>query len=318
MSDQQVDRVLNAIEASTGHVPGFRRAHARGIGFHGRFNPTERARALTTAEHFQGGIVPVVVRLSNAGSTPYVPDRRPGRKGLPLGLAIRFDLASGARPTWAAASIPSFPARVPEDFLKLTEAQRADPKSGKPNVARLLAFVATHRHLLPAIKGIGAVKPPQSFATTRFNGLHAYYLVAPDGIRRAFRYRWVPDAGIEEISAQANHDWPPQYLLSEIKQRSAQETIGWNLVFQLAGPDDPVNDVTQQWPDTRETVVAGHLSLGDPHEDQQGVADSVFDPTNVVPGIELSDDPILHFRSRVYGGSYDRRSNETRPEITPE
>jgi len=318
MSDHQVDRVLNAIEASTGHVPGYRRAHARGIGFHGRFNPTERARALTTAEHFQGGIVPVVVRLSNGGSTPYTPDRRRGRRGLPLGLAIRFDLASGLRPTWAAASIPNFPARVPEDFAKFTEAQRADPKSGKPNPARLLAFIATHRHLLPALKAVQGMPPPQSFATTRFNGLHAYYLVAADGRRRAFRYRWVPDAGVEELSEQANHDWPPQYLLSEIKQRAAQETIGWNLVFQLAAPGDPVDDVTVQWPETRETVVAGHLSLGRPHEDQQAVEDSVFDPTNVVSGIELSDDPVLHFRSRVYGGSYDRRTSETVPEIKPE
>lgn len=318
MSDHQVDRVLNAIEASTGHVPSYRRAHARGIGFRGWFNPTERVRPLTTAEHFQGGVVPAVVRLSNSGSTPYAPDRKPGRRGQPLGLAIRFDLRSGGRPTWAAASIPSFPARVPEDFAELTEAQRADPKSGRPSAARLLGFIATHRHLLPAIKGVQGVKPPQSFATTRFNGLHAYYLVAPDGLRRAFRYRWVPDAGVEEISEQANHDWPPQYLLSEIKQRVAQETIGWNLVFQLAAPGDPVDDVTKQWPETRETLVAGHLSLGELHEDQQAVQYSVFDPTNVVPGIELSDDPILHFRSRVYVGSYDRRIRETPPEIKPE
>jgi catalase len=42
-----------------------------------------------------------------------------------------------------------------------------------------------------------------------------------------------------------------------------------------------------------------------------------FDPTNVVSGIELSDDPILHFRSAVYGESYARRIRETRPTIQP-
>jgi catalase len=89
--------------------------------------------------------------------------------------------------------------------------------------------------------------------------------------------------------------------------------VRWRLVFQLAAPGDPTDDVTQQWPDDRPTVVAGTLTLNRLHEDQSAVESLVFDPTNVVPGIELSDDPILHFRSQVYGESYNRRTTERRP-----
>jgi len=39
----------------------------------------------------------------------------------------------------------------------------------------------------------------------------------------------------------------------------------------------------------------------------------VNDPTRVTDGIELSDDPILHIRTYVYGESVRRRSGVERP-----
>jgi catalase len=35
------------------------------------------------------------------------------------------------------------------------------------------------------------------------------------------------------------------------------------------------------------------------------------------PGIEPSDDPVLHLRSEVYWESHRRRCSETRPTIRP-
>ncbi|HEY3608143.1 MAG TPA: catalase [Pseudonocardiaceae bacterium] len=314
MTDDQVQRAVHAMEAYTGTVPGYRRAHARGVYFNARFTPSETVRALTTAEHLQGPAVPTLVRLSNAAGSPYAPDRKPGRHGVVLGLAVRFELASGGYSTWAAASIPNFPARDAEEFIRITTLQRQSPRTGKPAVLPLLAHVATHPHIVPGVRGIGAIKPTASFAATAFNGLHAYYLVAPDGTRRAFRYSWVPDHGAEQLTAKADREWPPQYLISEITQRAK---ASWSLVCTLADPGDPVDDVTKQWPAGRTQVTAGKLVLDAPYPDQAAVENVVFDPTNVVSGIELSDDPILHFRSAVYGESYARRSKEDRPTIQP-
>ncbi len=39
----------------------------------------------------------------------------------------------------------------------------------------------------------------------------------------------------------------------------------------------------------------------------------VNDPTRVTDGIELSDDPILHIRTYVYGESVRRRTGVERP-----
>ncbi|MHA6764933.1 catalase [Streptacidiphilus sp. PAMC 29251] len=312
MSDDQVQRAVDAMEQHTGTVPGYRRAHPRGIHFHAVFTPTAEAGELTTAEHFQGPDVPALVRLSNASGSPYAPDRRSAHRGVTLGLALRFQLASGGVSAWAAANLPNFPARTPEEFIRITELQNA--ATGRPS-PQILAHLATHRHILPGVRGIGSLTPPASFANVRFNGLHAYYLVAPDGTRRAFRYSWEPDAGTQDISAEDARYWPPQYLISEIKQR---EEASWSLVFTLAAPGDPVDDVTQQWPKDRERITAGTLRLGELHEDQASVENLVFDPGNVPPGIELSDDPVLHFRSAVYSESYTRRSQEQRPRIRPE
>jgi catalase len=44
--------------------------------------------------------------------------------------------------------------------------------------------------------------------------------------------------------------------------------------------------------------------VADPEQDGKVV---VFDPTRVVDGIELSDDPILHYRPRAYSASVTRR-----------
>ncbi|WP_033343178.1 catalase [Catenuloplanes japonicus] len=302
-------RAMEAMEKHTATVPGYRRAHPRGVHFHATFTPAPDLAKLTTAEHFAGEPVTALVRLSNASGSPYAPDRKPDGRGATLGLGIRFDLASGGHATWAAASIPAFPARTPREFIQVTKLQ--NPATGKPSPL-ILAHIATHRHILPGIKAIASMPVAASFATTRFNGLHAYFLVAPDGTRRAFRYHWQPDAGIATLGKDEQR--PAQYLVDEILQR---EPASWSLVLTMADPGDPTDDVTAQWPDSRETVVAGSLRLGTAVEDQDAIEATVFDPTGVVPGIELSDDPILRFRSQVYSESFDRRTHEERPPAPP-
>jgi catalase len=312
MERNMIQRVVGALEKHTATAPGYRRAHARGIHYHAEFVPSAEVAGLTTAEHLCATApVPTLVRLSNAAGNPHAPDRPRGRKGAVTGLAVRFDLPSGGHSTWAAASIAGFPARSPDDFIQVVKAQRP---TGKPSPARLLWYGLTHRYAVPALKGLAAVRSPASFATTRYNGLHAYYLVAADGTRRAFRYHWQPEAGVEPLSSPAV---PAQYLVDEIAQRVAAGPVRWRLVFQLADPGDPTDDITRQWPDDRQTVDAGLLTLTRLHEDQAAVANIVFDPANVVPGIELSADPILHFRSQAYGESYRRRTAEAQPATRP-
>jgi catalase len=77
---------------------------------------------------------------------------------------------------------------------------------------------------------------------------------------------------------------------------------------QVAGPGDDPHDVMSVWKGAHE-VVAGHIEVTGPAPDPEtrGCA-VVFDPTRVVDGIELSDDPILRYRPAAYAESVSRRT----------
>jgi catalase len=306
---------IDIIEKVAGTQAGYRRAHARGLALRGTFRAHPEAKARSQAEHLQGGPIPCVVRLSNASGNPCAPDRSDPGSGRVLGLGIRFDLPSGAQASWAGINIPLFPARTPEEFLKLTEAQRPGP-GGKPNLLRLILHILGHLHTLASIKSIKGLKPSGSFATEAYHGLHAYYLIDGQGKRRAFRYHWLPQNPVT-ADAAAIKGRPGQYLLEEIRARLAAAPVAWELVAELAEAGDSLTDPSAAWPQGRQKVPLGRLTLASVHEDQRAAEMLVFDPTGVPPGIGLSEDPILKFRSQAYGVSFERRSREHRSGPAP-
>ena len=57
-----------------------------------------------------------------------------------------------------------------------------------------------------------------------------------------------------------------------------------------------------------ERITVGTLEISAPEPDREtGGEIVVFDPTRVIDGIELSDDPILRVRPLAYSVSVDRR-----------
>lgn len=315
---QRAERLMGLMERNLGYVPGFRRAHSRGVALRGHFTATPAAAELTTAEHLQGDEIAVVVRLSNGAGTPYAVDRTSQTKGAVLGCAVRFELPSGGSAQMGALNIQTFPARKPDDFIGLTAARKQGLPFGLPNPTRFASYLLSHPQVLAGVRAILGAKTTPSFANTRFFGLHAFFAVDAAGNRQAYRYRWLPVAGEEGMTREEHKLYPPQYLVSEIKQRIASGPVAWDLVFQLAEPGDPTDDLTRHWPDSRPLVTVGRLVLDRVHEDQAAVDALVFDPTVVPPGIELSNDPVLHFRSAAYTASKSRRASETKPSITPE
>jgi catalase len=84
------------------------------------------------------------------------------------------------------------------------------------------------------------------------------------------------------------------------------------LLVVIAGEGDPVDDPTVEWPADRERVEVGRLELTGPETERERGGDIlVFDPTRVVDGIELTDDPILRFRPLAYSVSVERRTSDS-------
>ncbi len=296
--------------------PGYRRGHARGLGVRGTFRASSEAKTLTTAEHFQGGAIPCVARFSNASANPCAPDRLSPKEGRTQGLAVKFALPSGKAATWAAINIPVFPARTPAEFMALTEAQ-APKAGGKPSMAKLLWHVIRHLHILVSVKHIKALKPARTYGMETFFGIHTYYLIDAAGNRKAFRYRWAPRLSGSALSPEEAAAQPEQYLMNELRARLGQGPLSWDLIAQFAEPGDSLDDPSVLWPVGRRETILGSLSLDRVHEDQEAIEGMVFDPTGVVAGLGLSEDPILKFRSRVYSESYSRRTSETRTAPAP-
>jgi catalase len=317
-NDALVQRTINLMEKS-GYKPGFRRVHARGYGVRGTFTATPAAATLTSAEHMQGDPVGVVGRFSNGSANPYGGDRTRRDRGPALGFGVRFELPSGAPAEWVGLTLERFPPSVPKDFTEMIAAAQRLPLPGHPpNPVALIAFFATHPQTVPGFRAIFTSKPWDSFATGPYHGLHAYWAVDSNGERRAFRYTWEPLQEPVELTEEDDKILPPQYLISELKGRLERAPVRWRLVFTLAADGDPVNDMNRIWPDDRQKVDMGELVIDSVHEDQDAVDASVFDPTHVPPGIEISDDPVLAFRSTIYSESKKRRAAEGKPAIKPE
>jgi catalase len=278
---------------------GARALHAKGTLLKGHFTATPAAAALTRAAHMQGDPVETTVRVSNGSGDPQAPDYGPEVRG----MAVKFYLPDGSRTDISAQTVPRFPVRTPDAFINLIRASAPGPA----RFWRLPVFLATHPEALPALRANApALKPPASYATCRYYAVHAFKWIDAQGGVRYVRYTWIPEADEPPLSAEEAKSRGRDYLQTDIATRLP---VRFALQLQVAGTGDKVDDPTAVWPAERETVTAGALELTALETGrEQGGDVLVFDPVRVTGGIELSEDPILKYRSPAYSVSVERRS----------
>jgi catalase len=297
--------MIDALEGMSGLHHGYRRAHALGGNFEAVFHPSGEAAAFTTAAHLQHDPVPAIVRFSNTNGDPATSDLGVGPTV--RGMSVKFrtpetDLVS--------MNLPVFMASTPENFLELTRALTGKASGSPERADAVIAFITAHPESAASF-GLAAVIPdPVSYGTARYWANHAFTWLAPDGTRSSVRYRWEPDAGLQTASPERAPGWPAGYLIDELAERLRRGPVAFSLVVQFAAPGDPTADPTQAWPDDRTEITAGRLEIARPAADELKWDNVVFDPTRLVSGIELSDDPVLAYRASAYTESFRRRSHE--------
>jgi catalase len=302
------EEAIMAIDEASGRHDGYRVLHAKGVLCRGKFVATAEAATLTRAAHMQGGEVPVTVRLSNGAGNPHAADYAPDV----LGMATKFYAPDDTRTDIVAISLPCFFVRTPEDFVAFIRASK--PVVGGRPGPRFLLYLTKHPEALRAVAATLRFKPPVSYATCRFSGIHAFRWIAGDGTERFVRYTWVPAEGEQSLSSRVAKRGGRDYLEEEVPERLARAPIRLTLQVQIAAPGDPTNDATAVWPEDRERVDAGTLELTELETGRERGGDVlVFDPTRVIDGIELSDDPLPRLRSEAYSISVERRSGAVRP-----
>lgn len=283
--------------------PGFRPAHAKGVLLTGSFTPSPEAASLTRAPHVSRKSTPITVRFSNSTGLPDIPDNNANAN--PRGLAVRFHLGEHVHTDIISHSADGFPTRTGHEFLEFLRAVAASNGS-TPSPSPVEVFLASHTAALAYVQ---TPKPtPSSFAREAFYGVTAFRFINARGITRYGRYRILPQAGVDHFDDAGSKARDANFLFDELTERIARGPIRFDILLQLAGENDTVNDATVQWPADRPVISFGSLVLDskvpDSREQEQRI---IFDPIPRVDGIEASDDPLLELRAAIYLLSGRRR-----------
>jgi catalase len=289
-----------------GRHDGFRRNHAKGLSATGTFTSSGAGAAVCRAVVFRTGAVPLIGRFSLGGGQPYQPDMPDTVRG--LGLA--FLLPNGEQWRTAMINLPVFTDNSPQGFYERLLASKPLPTTGQPDPQQMAAFLSRHPETAAAMKIIKQSPPSPGFADSTFHGLNAFWFTNSAGATVPVRWTAVPQQ--PPAAAPAPTGAPGKdYLFDAVIAAVARAPLRWRLVLAIGAPGDPTADATKPWPDSRQTIDAGTITIDAVQTEAPGNARDVnFDPLVLPDGITPSDDPLLSARSAVYARSFTRRAGE--------
>jgi catalase len=308
MPSELAGELLAVLDQISGGVhPGFRPAHAKGVMYIGKFTPSADAAKLTRAPHAVGEPTPVTVRFSTSAGIPTVADNDVKGSG-PQGMAVRFHLGDHVHTDIVAHSHNGFPARSGEEFLEFLRAAAASGPGG-PSPPPIAAFLASH----PSAKAFAeSPKPiPSSFARQSYFAITAFKFTGADGLSRFGRFRLVPEAGTEFLTPEQAEEKTADFLGAEMSERLSKGPVGFRVLVQMAEDGDDVTDATAIWPEARQLVEFGTLTLAERVDELAPERRKIiFDPVPRVDGIDPAGDPLTDVRSDIYLLSGRRRRSD--------
>jgi catalase len=311
-------KFADAFQTADGVHPGFRRNHAKGVCVSGLFESNGNGATISQAAVFGLGRAQVVGRFSLGGGMPYQADTPAQVRGLGLQLTA----ANGQVWRTAMVNLPVFPMNTPQAFYDRLLATVPDPATGKPDPEKMRAFLASHPETVAAIGIIKKHPPSSGFFDSEFHSLDAFIFTNAQGASVPVRWVFEPVAAPPETAPSTQPAQPDDknYLFASLISAIHRQPLHWHLMLIVGQSGDPTNDATLPWPDSRQQIDAGTLTIDQVQsDDESSTAQLNFDPLVLPPGIAPSDDPLLSARSAVYSASFTRRSGEQKPPsaITP-
>jgi catalase len=187
-----------------------------------------------------------------------------------------------------------------------------DPTTRKPDPAKMAAFVASHPETVRAIQIIQSHPTASGFDNSTYNSLNAFWFTNANGQSIPVRWSMRPEQPFVAGGKARPDSAGKNYLFDALISSMAQHPLRWRLIIIIGQPDDPTNDASLPWPDNREEVDTGTLTLDHIESDDTSPARNVnFDPLILPSGMRPTDDPLLSARSAVYSQSFTRRVGET-------
>jgi catalase len=288
--------------------------HARGSAAHGYFESYEPITALTRAAPFAeaGKRTPVFVRFSTvAGERGSADTARDVR-----GFAVKFYTDEG---NWdlVGNNIPVFFIQDAIKFPDLIHAAKPEPHNQMPQAATahdtfwdFVSLMPESTHMLMWIMSDRAI--PRSFRMMQGFGVHTFRLVNSQGKSTFCKFHWKPllgthslvwDEAVKIMGADA--DYHRRDLWEAIESGNYPE---WELGLQVFSESDAekfsfdVLDSTKLIPEELVPVKpVGRMVLNRNPDNFFAETEQVaFCTAHIVPGIDFSNDPLLHGRIHSY------------------
>jgi catalase len=288
--------------------------HARGYGAHGIFELTESLAEYTRADVLStvGQQTEVFVRFStvagNKGSRDLARDVR--------GFAVKMYTKQG---NWdiVGNNIPVFFIQDPIKFPDLVHAAKQEPDRAFPqaqtahdNFWDFASLSPESWHMIMWIMSDRTI--PRSFRTIEGFGVHSFRLVNAEGKSTFVKFHWKPRQGLQSVLwneavkiSGADPDFHRRDLWQAIESGDfPQWDLGVQLFDQETADKLPFDhlDSTKLIPEEDVPVrLVGTLTLNRNVDNFFAETEQVaYCTQNIVPGIDFSDDPLLHGRNFSY------------------
>ncbi|WBL16599.1 catalase [Sutcliffiella sp. NC1] len=288
--------------------------HARGFGAHGEFQVYKSMRKVTKAGFLQDPTTttPVFVRFSTVqggkGSKDTARDVR--------GFATKFYTEEG---NYDLLSLP-FPVFFVHDPFKFVDSQHAlkpNPHDDMPTASaahdNFWDFVANNQESAHFVMWAMSDRTiPRSWRMMEWFPINTFRFVNDQGKATFVKFHWKPILGVHSLlmeEAQIIGGIDPDYHRRDLKEaidRGAYPVF--ELGVQMIAEEDEfkyefdIIDPTKLWPEELIPVEKiGKLTLNRNVDNFFAETEqSAFDITNLVPGIDFSNDPILQGRTFTY------------------
>lgn len=288
--------------------------HARGYGAHGVFELTDSLAEFTRADVLGtvGQQTEVFVRFStvagNKGSSDLARDVR--------GFSVKMYTREG---NWdiVGNNIPVFFIQDAIKFPDLIHAAKQEPDRAFPqaqtahdNFWDFISLSPEAWHMIMWIMSDRTI--PRSFRTIEGFGVHSFRLLNDAGESTFVKFHWKPKQGLQSVLWNeavkingADPDFHRRDLWEAIESGDfPQWDLGVQLFDQATADSLPFDhlDSTKLIPEETVPVrVVGTLTLNRNVDNFFANTEQVaFCTQNIVPGIDFSDDPLLHGRNFSY------------------
>jgi catalase len=284
--------------------------HARGTGAYGVFKATADLSTITRAAPFQadGAKTPVFVRFSSVVHSKHSPETLRD----PRGFAVKFYTEQG---NWdlVGNNFPTFFIRDAIKFPDMVHAFKPNPQTNIQEASRVFDFFShipeSTRTLTLLYSPLGI---PRSYREMNGSGVHAFKFTNAECLITYVKFTWKSRQGNIGLSPEQaamiqakNFNHLTQDLYENISKGNYPV---WDLYIQTMKPSqlndydfNPL-DTTKIWPEQLiPTYKVGELTLNKvPDNYFQSTEQAAFSPSNMIPGIEPSEDRMLQGRLFSY------------------